>query len=214
MSDSSPIQPRLLLAGLHPMILEDSRLQFCDRYRIDTVNANEHSLLSGVVRLRPDVVLVDFLCAGSLKTITRIKEIRPSCHVLGVTGMRRAEVREAILSAGAEGVLYRYDAAAELAPAIDAVLSGQPYVSLAVTRAIENSRTNRLKQMADLTDLDRRVLHLIVRDYPAYRIAMVLGLPIGAVRLSIAHLKRRFNVRTKQELKHCVVTHALFSVVP
>jgi hypothetical protein len=42
----------------------------------------------------------------------------------------------------------------------------------------------------------------------------MLNAPTSAVRSSIAKLKRRFNVQTRQELKHRVVMHALFQDAP
>lgn len=62
------------------------------------------------------------------------RDTSPSCRVVALTGMRRADIAEAIFSTGASGVLFRSDVASELFVATRTVRSGQRYLSLTVTR--------------------------------------------------------------------------------
>ena len=206
---------RLLLAGYHPLILEDSRMRAGTHYDIHAVGAEEDRLLPTVDRLRPDVVLLDLLRTSSLRTIRRVRELYPACRVVALTGLRHADGAQSIFAAGAAGVLYRFSAAAELSLAVDAVLSDRQYLSAAFTTSsddLERFRSHE-HQTGELSPSDKLVLRLIASGYPVDRIARSLGHSVGTVRLSIAHLKRRLGRSTKRDLRQYAVEHDLDSTV-
>lgn len=119
----------VLYAGFHPLVLEDCRMRAASEYRTVAVDADETVLLPAVDRLRPDVVLVDLLYTSSLQTIQRITAIHPSTSVIALTGLRRKDVAESVLAAGASGVIQRTQVTAELRKAVETVLSGLRYLS-------------------------------------------------------------------------------------
>jgi DNA-binding NarL/FixJ family response regulator len=214
MPDSSE-RRRLLLAGYHPLILEDSRMQADTHYDIHAVGAEEDRLLPIVDRLRPDVVLLDLLQTSSLRTIRRVRDVYPACRVVALTGMRHADGAQSILAAGASGVLYRFSAATELSLAVDAVLSNRQYLSAAFTTSsddLERFRSHE-HETGELSPSDKLVLRLIASGYPVDRIARSLGHSVGTVRLSIAHLKRRLGRSTKRDLQQYAIEHDLDSEV-
>lgn len=211
MVDFPTIRRRVLFAGLSPAIAEESHRLLCGRYDIKRCTADEFSLLGGVEFLRPDVVIVDLLHLSSFRTIGRIIESNRSCLVLALTGMPQLSIREAVLSAGGTGLISRSEPATEIARWIDAVLSGLPYAPRLSPGAENDMQEYPLGPSLRLTDSDRLVLGLVARSYPTHRIAGALGLSIGAVRLSLAYLKRQFRVRTRQELKRYAGSQRLIS---
>lgn len=214
MADSPTVQPRVLFAGLPPAIVEESHRLLCGRYSFERCAADECSLLGRVELLQPDVVIVDLLHLSSLKTIGRITECNRSCLVLALTGMPQTSIREAVLAAGGAGVISRLEPAREVARWIDAVLPGRPCVPCISPGAETDLRENPFGPSVRLTDSDRLVLGLVARSYSVHRIAGELGLSIGAVRLSLADLKRQFRVRTQQELKRYAGSRNLISDIP
>lgn len=196
-------QQRLLLAGFHPLIVEDSRLHAGDTYDIVALSADESALLPAVGQLKPDVVLLDLLHAASLRTIQRIKVIDPSCRVVALTSMRRRDVAESIFINGASGILHRSDAAAELFAAVQTVSSGRQFMSSAFVKTFDGELEKAVAHSPGLSAVDELVLRLVLRGYPASRIARALGFSVRTVRLSIAYLKRFYGVRTEQDLKDC-----------
>lgn len=164
--------------------------------------------------LQPNVVIVDLLHLSSLKTIGRITERAPSCLVLALTGMSQLSMRESVLAAGVAGIHSRSATATELSQGIDAILSGRPHTPCLSPDVATHSPDNPLGPAVRLTDSDRLVLGLVARSYPAHRIARALGLSIGAVRLSLAYLKRQFKVRTQLELKRYAESPYLISDIP
>lgn len=205
----STCRARVLFAGFHPLILEDSRLQAGDAYEIHTLSADEGMLLRAVDRIRPDVILLDLLQTGSLRTIQRVRDASPSCRVVALTGMRHEDIAESLFSAGASGILYRPDVAAELCTAIQTVRSGQRYLSPALTTSSTDTAGARSRSPHQLSASDQLMLQLVAKDFPVHRIAQVLELSLSAVRLSIGCLKRQLDQRANRDLKQYAATHDL-----
>lgn len=199
--------PIILLAGIHPLIAEDSRLQVhstpgSTQYEVVESPADEYSLLPVVSRLQPHFILLDLLHASSLQTIRRITRISPSCCIVAVTGARNKDVAAAAFSSGASGILYRTDISTELFDAISTVRAGRHFLSSSLSSQAVSPRTNKLRpQTRGISSLDELIMRLTLRGYPASRIARALGLSARTVRLSITGLKQSYGVRTKQELK-------------
>jgi DNA-binding NarL/FixJ family response regulator len=200
--------PRIiLLAGIHPLIAEDSRLHVhgipgSTRYEVVESPADEYSLLPVVNRLQPHFVLLDLLHASSLQTIRRITSISPSCCIVAVTGARNRDVAAAAFSSGASGILYRTDISTELFDAIRTVRAGRRFLSSSLSSNPTSPETRTWHpQTGGISSLDELIMRLTLRGYPASRIARALGLSVRTVRLSITGLKQFYGVRTKQELK-------------
>jgi DNA-binding NarL/FixJ family response regulator len=210
MSDSSE-HPQLLLAGFHPLILEDSRIRASAHFDIHAVGSEEDMLLPAVTRLQPNVVLLDLLLTSSLRTIRRVRDLCPSCRVVALTGMRHTDSAHSILSAGASGILYRFSAATELFVAVRTVLSGLQYLSPAFTTSSHELEQYRSPYTGELSPSDKLVLRLIARGYPADRIARSIGQSVATVHLSIACLKRRLGRGTRRGLQQYAVEHDLDS---
>jgi len=201
----------VLLAGFHPLILDDSQLQTGDECEVHVINPDEGMLLQAVDRIRPNVIVLDLLQTSSLRTIQRVRETSPSCDVVALTEMRRVDIAESIFSTGASGILYHSDAASELLVATRTVLAGQRYLSPTFTKSSTDAAGERSRPPIQLSASDELVLRLVARDFPAHRIAQALGLSLSAVRLSIACLKRQLDQRTNRGLKQYAATHDLAS---
>lgn len=204
---------QLLFAGLHPLILEDSLMCVSADFDLHTVGAEEIMLLPVVDRLRPDLVLLDLLQTSSLRTLLRIRDLCPPCHVVALTGMRHMDSAHSILSAGASGVLYRFSAARELCCAVGTVLSGLQYLSPAFTRSSHELERYRSPDTGELSLSDKLILRLIAMGYPADRIARAIGQSVGTVHFSITCLKQRLGRGTKRGLQQYAAEHDLASEV-
>lgn len=203
---------RLLVAGLHPLLLEDIRLLAEPSYDIVAIGADEDVLLPAVDRLKPAIVFIDLLHTGSVQTIRRVTAVNPTTRVVAVTGMRRRDVTESVLAAGAIGVIPRSHAAAELNAAAKMVISGNHYLSPWLSEQVPVGRTDPRRQPPEgPSALDKVILRLSVKGYPDSRIARVLGLSVGTVRLSLASLKRYCRLHSSRDLKNFAATHNLAS---
>jgi DNA-binding NarL/FixJ family response regulator len=84
------------------------------------------TLFEDVVRLRPDLVLLDLSLPGGLNGLEvcrRLKAMTPAVSVVVFTGHDDAELRRVFLEAGASGFTSKLEAAYNLAATIHAVLA-------------------------------------------------------------------------------------------
>jgi len=93
--------------------------------------ADETSLMEGAARLRPTLIVVDLsLADGDLPCLLdALHRQAPSAKVLLLSVHDESTVFAEALAAGADGVVLKREIAAELLPAIDAILSGKRYLS-------------------------------------------------------------------------------------
>jgi DNA-binding NarL/FixJ family response regulator len=93
--------------------------------------ANQASLVEGVGRLKPAVVVLDLsLAGGDLRgLLARVAERAPGSKVLMLTVHDEATVAQAALAAGAEGVVLKSKLATDLLPAVDALRGGKRFLS-------------------------------------------------------------------------------------
>jgi DNA-binding NarL/FixJ family response regulator len=121
----------VLLADRHHGLRDSVRglleIQFESVYMV----ANEASLVEGVGRLKPAVVVLDLsLAGGDLRgLLARVAERAPGSKVLMLTVHDEATVAQAALTAGAEGVVLKSRLATDLLPAVDALRGGKRFLS-------------------------------------------------------------------------------------
>lgn len=145
---------RVLLAGFHPLILDDSQLQTGDECEVHVINPDECMLLRAVDRLRPNVIVLDLLRTSSLRTIQRVRETSPSCDVVALTEMRRMDIAEQSFRPGHRASSTIPDAASELLVAIRTVLAGQRYLSPTFTKSSTDAARERSRSPIQLSASD------------------------------------------------------------
>lgn len=125
MSQPPPQRPRVLVAdddaGVRTAISRLLSLS-CD---VVGCAFDSTTLLEATLRLRPDVVLLDFSLPGGvngLEMCRRIKTIAPDVNVVAFTGTNDADLRRLAREAGASGFVWKLHAANELLPAIQAAV--------------------------------------------------------------------------------------------
>ena len=83
------------------------------------------------VELKPDLVLMDIglPSLNGIEAARRIRELVPETKILFLSQETSAEVIQEALSLGTSGYVVKVNAGIELVPAIDAVVSGERFVS-------------------------------------------------------------------------------------
>lgn len=84
---------------------------------------------------QPDLILLDIglPTLNGIEAARRIQEVSPTSKILFVSENRLVDVAEAALRTGAAGYVVKSNAAAELLPAVKAVLEGKRFVSASLT---------------------------------------------------------------------------------
>ncbi|GKS56930.1 hypothetical protein YTPLAS18_04570 [Nitrospira sp.] len=191
----SPARDRVLFAGVHPLILEDSRTQVEAFYEVDSVSQAGDELVLELERRAPDALVLDLLHVSSLRMVSRLGRSRPSCRIIVLTGLRNGTANDMAFTAGASGIIYRLHASLEIRVALAAVLAGRRYVSPAlsvVTNKEEREVKARRRDRSPTPIHNHRfLLRLLEKGCSVPTIAEALGLSTEAVRRAIANLTIR-----------------------
>ena len=81
--------------------------------------------------LKPDLVVldIDLPKLNGIEAARQIRSVSPDSKILFLTGDNDLQIAQVALDTGARGYVVKLDAAAELLPAVKAVLLGKRYVS-------------------------------------------------------------------------------------
>jgi DNA-binding NarL/FixJ family response regulator len=120
-------------------LLADKHTGFIDGVRglletaFDTIFtvADADSLTNGTNRLRPTVVVVDLSFAKGDFTglIRQLQRSSPASKIIALTMHKEPAAVDAMLSAGAHGVVLKHFIARDLLAAVDVVLEGNRFVT-------------------------------------------------------------------------------------
>ena len=153
-----------------------------------------------VLAKKPDLVLMDILMPklSGIDATRRIQKEGCTAKILVLSmNENRASVEE-VLRAGASGYIVKNATSKELLSAIDAVRSGDSYLSPTVTRqvvdAIANPGDAGASGMAMLTGREREVLELIAEGLSSKEIAFQLGVSLKTVDSHRANLMDKLDI--------------------
>ena len=126
-------QGTVLLADRHSPMLEGVRNLLEGRFQAVVMVADEASLFQAVQGLQPTCAIVDVsfpLSDGSAGNVISLLHQRvPDLKLIALSVHDERAVAERVLELGALGFVVKGAAVTDLLPAIEAVMSGQTYVS-------------------------------------------------------------------------------------
>jgi DNA-binding NarL/FixJ family response regulator len=191
---------QILLAGLHPLQMEDVRLQLDDRYDL-TVAKDLKGLISTARRTRPDALVLDLpvISRTGLETLRRLKAALHQTKIIVVSWRTDPSFIIGAFRSGASAYVAKPTALAELPCAIETALHGQRYLSSSASARHASTVLGRPRPMASQrptqqsTSIDKDMLRLIGRGHSAKRIAETRSLSVETVREYIAHLMKELG---------------------
>jgi DNA-binding NarL/FixJ family response regulator len=132
-----------LLADKHTRYIEGVRGLLETEFDTIFTVADAGSLQEGTDRLHPTVIVVDlsFATGDFSGMISHIRKSSPGSKIIALTVHSEPAVVDAMLSAGAHGVVLRHNIARDLLTAIDVTLEGDKFVPLGV-RPVEQQILN------------------------------------------------------------------------
>ena len=121
----------VFLADDNGAMLADLRDELSKEFHIAGVAENGEEAIREVVRLDPDVLVLDITMPGvnGLQVATRLRKLHPRTKILFLTIHEQAEYIAAAFSAGACGYVTKRCLASDLARAIHEVSSGRTFLS-------------------------------------------------------------------------------------
>ena len=120
-----------ILADRHSVISDRIRDLLRASFGTIFTVADPASLLQGALHLAPALIAVDlsFDEQGAAHLIRRIRTVLPDARIIALSLYDNPAVAQAVIAAGAAGVVLKRSIGDDLLPAVDTVLAGGTYVS-------------------------------------------------------------------------------------
>ena len=186
--------------GLKRMIETESDLEVCGEA------ATEAQARRAIRELNPDIVIVDLALqeGDGLELVRDVHAHHPDVPMLVLSMHDEAIYAERLLSEGASGYIMKQAAADQLLNALRTVLSGEIYLSEALSHTARGraaapgaSASNPVER---LTNRELQVLNLVGRGVSSREIAAELGLSVKTVESHRQSVKRKLNLTTNAQL--------------
>ncbi len=210
---------RILIAEDHTILRQGLRSLLSSDPRFEVVGEAEDGLdaIDSVKRLTPDVVIMDLSMPrmNGMGAIKEIKRIAPDTRILVLTVHKNEEYILASFQAGCDGYVLKYASHDELVSAICTVLTGQPYLSPAVSAVVLEGylgvqKTGRIASSYDkLTEREREVLKLIAEGYKNKQIADLLSISVKTVERHRANVMKKLDLHSGPALATFAVEQGL-----
>jgi DNA-binding NarL/FixJ family response regulator len=201
---------RVLIVDDHTLVRDGIKALLALATDIEVVGeaANGMEALEKVREFAPDVVLMDLAMPimGGLEATRRIRKESTGTKVLALTQYDDADYVVPVIEAGAQGFITKMSAFSELATAIQAVYSGESYLSpSAATALVEEFQVKRGAEVEKdhyqkLTNREREVLKLLAEGYTAREIADMLVVSPKTVEWYRTSLMKKLNIHNRTDL--------------
>jgi two-component system secretion response regulator SsrB len=121
----------VLLADKHHGLIEGVRGLLETAFGTVFMVGDEASLVEGIDRLEPSVIVVDLAIAGGnwIQVLRMLRDRSPTAKVIVLSVYDELSVARAALGAGADGFVLKRMIATDMIDAIEAVLDHKSYVS-------------------------------------------------------------------------------------
>ncbi|CAK16458.1 response regulator transcription factor [Pseudomonas entomophila] len=193
---------RLLLVDDHSLIRAGVRSLVSDipGYAVIGEAEDGNQLLDHVLRLNPDIVLLDISMRSTsgLDALTQLRANGCTCKVLILSMHTDPDLIMRALESGAHGYLLKDTTGSELEQALTALRNDERYLSPAIAHTVINQALIRAQSGNDyrqhLTARQLEILRLIVRGKSTREIAGGLGLSIKTVETHRSQIMKRLQI--------------------
>jgi DNA-binding NarL/FixJ family response regulator len=165
-------------------------------------------------RLKPDVIIMDLVlpALNGIDATIRILKSLPETKVIVLSACSTCEHIYRAFRAGARGYVSKFAAGSGLLDAVQAVLSGQQYLSPSLSAAFSSGMCNEDRTKSPLERLsprERDVLHRTVEGYSSVQIALQLSLSPKTIDTYRSRLMHKLGVSNRSGLIHFAIQHAM-----
>jgi len=161
-----------------------------------------HTALRLIRKLKPDIAVLDIALPemDGLEVVRQLNPDQNPTKIVILTMYRDEEYFRAALDAGVMGYLLKENATADLITCIEAVAGGHFYVSsflsdLLIAREKYIKRLkNKNPNIDSLTEMERKILHLVAEHKTSKEIARELYISHRTVENHRQHIINKFNL--------------------
>ncbi len=209
---------RIVLADDHQMMREGLRAILDRQPDMSVVGEadNGRATMCVVAELTPDIVVMDVGMPdmNGIEATRRIASRHPQVGVVALSTYSDKRYVLQMLEAGAVGYLVKNAACDELVRAIQAVSSGEGYLSSEITGIVVDSYVGRqfpmhARDSAVLGPREREVLQLVAEGKSSKQIGVSLEISAKTVETHRRNITKKLGIRTIAELTKYAVRQGL-----
>jgi DNA-binding NarL/FixJ family response regulator len=205
-------RPRVLIADDH-VIFADALVRLLGtHYDVVATITDGSQLREAVAQFAPELILLDISMPrmSGLEALRRLKTNRHRARVILLTMHPDARLAVEAYRLGAHGFVLKQSSGDELLTAIEAVMAGRTYLSLALRDEFERLTSEPGPRGIDhLTTQQREVLRLTVKGLQMKEIAVQLDLSTHTVRSLRSEMMRALHMRSTGELVRYAIERQL-----
>ena len=173
---------KILLVDDHKLIRDAIKTYFEGNKEFEVAGeaGNGQEALLLLKDLAVDVVMIDISMPvmDGITCAKKIKEEYPDIRILALTMMKDHQFIKQMLNAGALGYILKNSSEEEIKKALRSVYNGEPYYTPEVAESVMQNmikggpkRNHKLVVDIPLTEREKEVLHLIIKEYSNQEIA-------------------------------------------
>jgi len=211
---AAQVKRRILLVDDHPMTREglaaiinrQADLEVCGEAN------NPAEAMSALSKLKPDLMVTDMTMPGrsGIEFIKDVRAVLPHLSILVLSMHDEMLYAERALRAGARGYLMKDAGSAKVLEAIRVILSGQSYVSPAMSARLLDAVTGRRPRgstspIENLSDREFEVFRLLGCGKSTKEVAKALNLSPKTVDVHRSRIKKKLQIKDATSLLHHAV---------
>ncbi len=208
MSQAPTTPRRVVVVDDHAMFRSGVRAEIAQQ--VDVVGEAEDvdTAVDAVLRLRPDVVLLDVHLpgGGGGEVMRRVSGKAPETRFLALSVSDAAEDVIGTIRSGARGYVTKTITGPELVAAIDRVAEGDAVFSPRLAGFVLDAFAGSIavaqvdEDLDRLTEREREVMRLIARGYAYKEVASELFISIKTVETHVSSVLRKLQLSSRHEL--------------
>jgi DNA-binding NarL/FixJ family response regulator len=201
-------RPRVFLVDDHGMFRAGVRAELGTAVDVVGEAATVAEAVSAILRLRPDVVLLDVHMpdGGGKAVLEAIRAAAPEVRFLALSVSDAAEDVIGLIRAGARGYVTKTISPSDLTDAVHRVAEGDAVFSPRLAGFVLDAFTQRPESVVRdpeldlLTNREREVLRLLARGYAYKEIASELFIAVKTVETHVSSVLRKLQMSNRYEL--------------
>jgi len=200
---------RILVADDHALVREGivAILKQHEDIEVQGEAADGKETVEKVMKLRPDVVLLDIAMPGlgGLEATIEIRKNSPGTRILVLSQYDDKEYVSRLLKAGVSGYLLKHGVGTDLVSAIRAVARGEFYLYPSLTSTLVGEFLSRKDAGVEdpyerLTDREKQVLKLVAEGQTHKEIARLLDISVKTAIAHYANIQEKLEIRSRAGL--------------
>lgn len=201
----------IMIVDDHPIVANGIQ-QLIDRepdMKVIQSVQDAESAIKFIEKLTPDLLVVDISLKGSTNGIDLIKSLKkryPKIKSLVLSMHEENLYAERAIKAGAKGYIMKNDLTDNIVKAIRSILSGNLYLSEAITSKLLNHMVNKEEEKDDeteikkLSDREFEVFQFISKGVKTSDIAKEINISVKTVEAHKLRIKNKLNLKSSTEL--------------